>query len=820
MAKEKALDTKGNFYLGRVYDLKKEKSTEPVLYDSADLTTHGVVFGMTGSGKTGLCISILEEAALQGIPALMIDPKGDITNMLLHFPNLQPADFEPWVNPDEARRSGKTVIETAEVISGVWAKGLADWGIGPERIQALADAAEFAVYTPGSDAGYPVSILASLKAPKEDWGRNKESIRERIASTATAILGLVGFDEVDPVKSREHILLANLFENAWSQGKDLDLGDLIRQVQNPPLVKLGVLDLNQFFPQKDRSTLALRLNNILAAPSFQTWLEGTPLDIDALLFTKSGKPRHSVFLLSHLSDAERMFFVTLLYSAVEAWMRNQPGTSALRALVYFDEIHGYLPPVAQPPSKAPMLRMLKQARAFGVGQLLATQNPVDVDYKALSNAGSWFIGKLQADRDKERLLDGLEGAAPGAFKRSDYDKQISALDKRVFLLHNVHEDKPVVFYTRWAMNYLAGPLTRNQIPALNALAGAPVARIAPKKDKAMNPNSDSGGLGSRPVVPSGVQEVLLPSSLSLEAAVAASKRELPAGAKRVGLAYRPAILGQAQVRFLQRKYNIDSEGNKAALVTDVPGRGLRWEDFEHDAFDERKLEGSPQEDAQFGELTGVLADEQALKLLERDFADWAYRASEVQIWANDGLKIYGGPELTREQFLAKVEQEAQTLREVEVEKTKAKFDMKLKTLQRRLEKEKRELSSDETKAGQRKMEEMGTHLENVIGLFAGSRRRLTTSLTKRRMSAEADASVTESKETIAELEKEMQELGEEIQDALEDVHNRWDTAALVVTQVPLTPARSDVYVSTFGVAWLPYHRVDVGGREVEIPAFE
>jgi hypothetical protein len=820
-AKASTLDTKGKFYLGRLYDLKRGVTTnEPVLYDPADLTTHGVVFGMTGSGKTGLCINILEEAALQGIPALMIDPKGDITNTLLHFPNLQPADFEPWVNPDEARRSGKSVAETAQVMSGVWAKGLADWGIGPERIQALAEAAEFAVYTPGSDAGYPVSILASLKAPQEDWARNKESIRERIASTATAILGLVGFDEVDPVKSREHILLANLFEQAWSQGKDLDLGGLIRQVQNPPIAKLGVLDLDQFFPQKDRAALALRLNNILAAPSFQTWLEGTPLDIDQLLFAKNGKPRHSVFLLSHLSDAERMFFVTLLYSAVEAWMRNQPGTSALRALVYFDEIHGYLPPVAQPPSKAPMLRMLKQARAFGVGQLLATQNPVDMDYKALSNAGSWFIGKLQAERDKERLLDGLEGAAPGAFKRSDYDKQISALDKRVFLLHNVHEDKPAIFYTRWAMNYLAGPLTRNQIPALNALAGAPVAKAQPRKDANMDATSNSGALGSRPIVPGGVQELFLPASLSLEAAAAASKRQLPAGGKRLGLAYRPALLAQAQVRFLQRKYNLDIENRKAALVPDVPERGLRWEDFEREALDERKLEGRPQDDASFGELGGVLADERQLKILERDFVDWAYRSSEVQLWANDQLQVYGGPELTREQFAAKAEQAAQTQREAEVERTKVKYDTKLKTLQRRLEREKRELNSDETKAGQRKMEEIGTHLENVIGLFAGSRRRLTTSLTKRRMSAEADASVRESKETIAELEKEMQELGEEIQDALEDVHNRWDAAAQTVTQVPLAPARSDVYLSTFGVAWLPYHRVDVGGREVEIPAFE
>lgn len=821
------LNTKGKFYLGKVHDLKKNQTTdEAVLYDPADLTTHGVVFGMTGSGKTGLCIGILEEAALQGIPALMIDPKGDITNLLLHFPNLQPADFEPWINPNEAKRSGQDVQTAAAATAQQWSKGLADWGIGPERIQALADSAEFAVYTPGSDAGYPVSILASLQAPQEDWKGDQEAIRERIDSTATAILGLVGFDDINPVKSREHILLANLFEHAWSAGRDLSLGDLIRQVQNPPITKLGVLELDQFFPAKERGALALRLNNILAAPSFQTWLEGTPLEIEKLLFTKDGKPRHSIFLLSHLSDAERMFFVTLLYSAVETWMRRQRGTGSLRALVYFDEIHGYLPPVAEPPSKALMLRMFKQARAFGVGQLLATQNPVDVDYKALSNAGSWFIGKLQTDRDKERLLDGLEGAAPGAFKRSDYDKQISALDKRVFLLHNVHEKQPVIFYTRWAMNYLAGPLTRSQIPALNKLAAgaAPAAKTGkPSSSTREEPqmNSETGALGHRPIVPSGVQEIFMPAALGLEAAAQASRRSLPADAKRIGLAYRPALLAQAQVRILQRKYNLDFETHKAALVTDVPARALRWEDFEHDPVEERSLEGRPQDDeAVYADLSGTLADGAQLKIMERDFADWVYRASEVQVWANDELKVYAGPELTREEFAALCAQEAQTKSDHEVEKAKQKFETQIKNLQKKLEKERRDLSQDEQKANQRNIEAMGTHLENVIGLFAGRSRRLTTSLTKHRMSSEAKARVEDSRATITSLEKEMEEMGDEVQQALEAIDARWDAVADKITQIPVAAARKDIYVSTFGVVWLPYHRVSVGGREVEIPAYE
>lgn len=811
------MDTKGKFYLGRVHDIKKKKTGDTaLLYDPDDLVTHGVVFGMTGSGKTGLCIDLLEEAALQGIPAIMIDPKGDITNTLLHFPSLAAKDFEPWVNADDSRRSGQSAAEKAADLAQGWRKGLAEWDVAPARIKELADAAEFAVYTPGSEAGLPVNILSSLAAPEGDWSDNKDVIRERIASTATAILGLVGFEDIDPVKSREHILLANLFEQAWSKGTDLTLERLIREVQDPPIEKLGVLEIDKFFPAKERAGLALRLNNILAAPSFQSWLRGQDLDVQELLHTRSGKPRHSVFTLSHLADAERMFFVTLLYSAIETWMFAQPGTSSLRAIIYFDEIHGYLPPVAQPPSKAPMLRMLKQARAFGVGQLLATQNPVDVDYKALSNAGTWFIGKLQAERDKERLLDGLEGAGQGGFKRGDYDKTISALDKRIFLLHNVHEKAAAIFETRWAMNYLAGPLTRQQIPLLNSLAG----KIARQKPAPVQEASMQDTLLIKPSVPAGVQEVFLPAALSVDEAAKTHKRDLPATAKRVGYVYRPGLIAQAQVRFDQRKYNIDTETRKAVLVPEVPAsEAIRWEDYEHDSFDERQLETRPLAEARFSAPSGLFAEGAELKNLERDFGDWAYRQGEVQIWANDKLKVYGRPELGREEFLAQCQAAADDKRDDEIETAKDRIETKLTTLQRKLDREKRQLNEQQSRASNRKLEEIGTHAENILSLFMGRRRSFTTSLTKRRLSSEADANVTETQSEIKDLEAQLAELNAEAAALVAEIDARWDEAAAQITQIPLRPARSDVYVSLFGIAWLPYHRVDVGGREVEIPAF-
>ena len=378
--------TDNELYLGRLYDSQNKKTTEnKFTYDPADLTTHAVVTGMTGSGKTGLCITLLEEAALQGIPALIIDPKGDLTNLLLHFPNLAPQDFQPWIDPEMARRAGKSLDQAATEAALSWRNGLGQWGIGSERLMALKNAVQYAIYTPGSDAGLLVKALSSLALPSVEERASREILVDKIASTVTALLGLVGLKDIDPLRSREHILLSRIIEETWKQEKNVDLTELILQTQNPPFDRLGAFPIETFFPQKDRMDLAIQLNNILAAPSFQGWREGHELDIRSLLYMPDDRPRHSIFYLAHLSDAERMFFVTLLLSAVESWMRSQVGASSLRAILYMDELFGYLPPQSNPPSKGPLLRLLKQARAYGLGLLLATQNPVDLDYKALSS---------------------------------------------------------------------------------------------------------------------------------------------------------------------------------------------------------------------------------------------------------------------------------------------------------------------------------------------------------------------------------------------------------------------------------------------------
>ncbi len=733
------------------------------------------------------------------------------------------------MNLDQARREDKTIEQAAADAASLWKNGLEKWGITPERVQALQDAAHFAIYSPGSDSGIPVNIIASFKAPKIPWDENREILVDKISGIVMGLLGLVGLDDLDPVRSREHILVSNIFESAWSDGRDLDLTELILQIQNPPFEKLGVLATDSFFPEKERLELSILLNNILAAPSFQSWIEGEPLDIESLLYGPDGRPRHSVFYIAHLSDAERMFFVTLLYSAVETWMRTQKGSTSLRALIYFDEIFGYLPPVKNPPSKTPMLRMLKQARAFGVGQVLVTQNPVDVDYKALSNAGTWFIGKLQTEQDKNRLLDGLEGAAPG-LDRKVYDKLISTLDKRVFLLHNVHEDQPVLFHTRWAMNYLTGPLTRIQLPELNALVGAgqgsTTRSASPARQHQSAPAISGRGAGAgdqtsstRPNVPTGVEEYYLPNNLSLLEAVDKAGISPPQEIKRQVI-YKPVLLAQATVRFLKRNYNLDYDLVTSALISDPDRQGrIRWEDRISDPVDLDGLDRQAIPDALFHELTAPLNDGTKLQDLKTDFQDWIYHTVTAAVRANEELKVFAGPQISQGEFRRMCAETAEEGLEQDRKKAGDSFDNKLDIIKDRLMREERELEEDQAEHSQRKMEEMGTHAENLISLLAGRQRRMTTSLTKRRMTTKAKADVEESLDMIEQYKKEIEDLERERLEELRDVEEKWQEVLEEVTEIPVTPYKKDIMVELFGVGWFPYYSYQDQGKQIELAAF-
>ncbi len=852
--------TDSNFYLGRLFDVKSGKVTaQNVEYDPADLTTHAVVTGMTGSGKTGLCIGLLEEAALQKIPAIIIDPKGDLTNLLLHFPNLLPQDFQPWIDPEMERRTGKTMEEIADEAAKSWRNGLKEWDIDPNQLLKLKNNVQFAIYTPGSDSGISVSVLSSLAAPKLDWESNREVLREKISSTVTALLGLIGMNDIDPIRSREHILLSNIFEFHWIAGKDIDLKSLILETQSPPFQELGAFSVDAFFPPKDRMELAMVLNNILAAPAFETWREGESLDIQSLLFMPDGKPRHSIFYLAHLSDGERMFFVTLLLSAVETWMRTQTGSTSLRALLYMDEIYGYLPPTANPPSKQPLLRMLKQARAFGLGLLLATQNPVDMDYKALSNTGTWFIGKLQTERDKNRLLDGLESAAGGGIQRATMDKLISSLGKRVFVMHNVHEKVPVLLQTRWTMNFLAGPVTRTQLPNLNKLVNADATRRVASKPASLSPNSSviaspapnlesfqpipsasatstpEPALASKPAVArfsrdgslqspltmTGIREYFLPQNYSLPEAFSSAQRAMPMEALIKGVIYKPALLASAQVRLLDRKYDVDMETTRAVLVDTFDRRDIvRWDDFSYKGPSLDKVETEPFASARFGTISSPLNEPRLMTGLQKDFTDWVSHNSNVTARANIKLKVFVGPDVSQAEFMKACAEAARDARDSEIEKKTTAIEKKIKTLEDKLGREERELREDQADLQNRNIESGANLLELGAGLFGvGRKKSVTTQFTKHRLAQNAKAEVEESEEAVAQYKKDLNDLLRERDEMTAEINDRWGSLVNEISEVSIKPKKTDIYVNIFGVAWKPFYIVQAGSETIELPAF-
>jgi hypothetical protein len=845
-----------SFYIGRsVENSTAGANAETVRYDPDDLTTHAIVVGMTGSGKTGLLINLLEEASLLGLPSIVIDPKGDLTNLLLHFPDQSPTDFEPWIDPESARRQSMTIPQMAADTARRWKEGLAGWELERDELVALRDAVDYVVYTPGSTAGEPVNLLASFAPPAGlNWQEHREILRERISSTVTALLGLIGYKDLDPLRSREHILLSNILETHWSKGAALDLTELILQAQNPPFERLGAFPVNSFFPEKDRLELALLLNNFLAAPSFQTWIEGASLDVDAFLYTPQRRPRMSIFYLAHLDETERMFFVTLLLAAVESWMRAQRGSPSLRALLAFDEIVGYLPPIANPPSRPVLLRLLKQARAFGLGLLLATQNPVDVDYKGLSNAGTWFIGRLQTERDKDRLLEGLQ-SIEGGIDSAAYAQIISGLRPRTFLLHNIHNHSGSrVFQTRWCLNYLAGPLTRVQIGDLKALGSGPelppqppsIANAIPPSTPASYPApapvqpasyaqpplrsvqpaavspaapiNEQQSSRTVPAPPAGIQTLFVPPELSLSQALA--KLGAFAGpAQPQGLLYRPGLLFQAEVSFYNRKYGLDSAKKVTCLALDASGLRIDWNQAAREPFDPRALDTQPLPDARFAPLPAWLSNARSFTVLQKDFLDWVYRGSSLRILANETLKVYSAPDESQASFRQKCDEAARAGYKDEAARIESAFNLKLSTLARRMERQQSIVDKYEDEVDRRRMEEVGTNTELILSIFSRRKRSLSNALSKGRMTTQARAELQQAEQALDAFQDEYKEMETQKDAQLKDLQDRWARAVGSISEIPITPLRKDLYLEVAGLAWLPIYLIAAGGQTLEAPAY-
>ncbi|HTI53216.1 MAG TPA: ATP-binding protein [Verrucomicrobiae bacterium] len=826
----------GVFYLGRPYDWQQKKAQDGVLlYDSKDLVTHAVCVGMTGSGKTGLCLALIEEAAIDGIPAILIDPKGDLANLLLTFPALRPEDFRPWINEDDARRKSLSPDDYARQQAELWQKGLASWGEDGARIQRLRDAAEFAIYTPGSNAGIPLSILKSFAAPPPAIRDDEELLRERIGTTATSLLGLLGID-ADPIKSREHILIATILDTAWRQGQELDLAGLIQQIQTPPVKRVGVLDLEAFFPSKDRFALAMSLNNLLAAPGFGAWMEGEPLDVDALLHTTEGKPRVAVVSIAHLNDAERMFFVSLLLNQVVGWMRTQSGTTSLRALLYMDEIFGFFPPVANPPSKTPLLTLLKQARAFGVGVVLATQNPVDLDYKGLSNTGTWLIGRLQTERDKARVLDGLEGAAGSAgqgFDRAALERILSGLSSRVFLMNNVHEDHPVVFESRWVMSYLRGPLTRGQIKSLMdarravpAPSVTPAAKTAPAAPAApaARPVAATGGKVSRAAAPpaaaapavaatAGGQRPLLPPDVPQQFVPAHGAA--PAGCS---LYYQPMLVGAAQVRVTDAKSGVDVSRDLVYLtaITDdaVP---VAWDQASAVAFATSDLAPGPDGQAAFAELPPVAGKKKSYDGWSRDFAAWLLQSQKVELLRSPSLKAVSKPGESERDFRVRLQESTRQERDRASEALRQKYAPKVAALQERRRRAEQAVERESEQAKQQGIQTAISVGATILGAFLG-RKSISVSTIGRATTAARGAGrvlketqdVGRAKETVAAVDEAIATLDAEFKAEADAAGASTDPLTEPLETLALKPARQNISVRLVALAWAPCWRDRAG----------
>ena len=801
----------GVFYLGRPYDLAA-KQAKPgwLLYDSKDLVTHAVCVGMTGSGKTGLCLSLLEEAAIDNIPAIIVDPKGDLGNLMLTFPSLTGEDFQPWINEDDARKKGLSPADFAKAQAELWAKGLGGWQQDGARIQRLRDAAEAAIYTPGSNAGLPVSILKSFAAPAADIREDGELFRERISTTVTSLLGLLGI-EADPIQSREHILLSTVFDHTWRKEADLDLATLIQAIQAPPVSKIGVMNVDSFFPSKDRFALAMKLNNLLAAPGFQAWLEGEALDIQSILYTPTGKPRLAIFSIAHLNDAERMFFVTLLLSQMVGWMRAQSGTTSLRALLYMDEIFGYFPPVANPPSKLPLMTLLKQARAFGLGVVLATQNPVDLDYKGLANTGTWFIGRLQTERDKARVLAGLEGASSSAGKTFDsgrMEQTLAGLGARIFLMNNVHEDEPVVFETRWCLSYLRGPLTRTQIKSL--MDPVKASRWLEVKGKEASTEADSSRPSlltthrQRPILPPDVPQHFVPLR----------------GSKPDGheLVYAPMLLGSAQVRFSDTKNGIDMTRDVTMLVPITDDAvAVDWGKSTVADLSVSDLEQGPEDNAQFLPLPASAGKAKNYADWNKDFGGWLFRTQKIELLKSPTTKEVSTPDELERDFRVRLQQSGREQRDKGAESLRQKYAPKIATLQDRIRRSEQMKERQQAESRSSQVQAVISFGASILGAFLGRKAisaanigRATTAIRGAGRAIKESQDVGRAEEHVVALQQQLADLEAQFKSESDALAAATDPLNEKFESIAIRPTKANIAVKLVVLAWTPSWR-DVRG---------
>lgn len=771
------------FYIGKQ---KVENSFVPLVYKNKDLLTHAAIIGMTGSGKTGLGISLLEEAAIDNIPSIIIDPKGDMTNLLLTFPNLQGSDFEPWIEEQDAQNNGQTLKEFAINTANLWKTGLENDFQNSSRIEKLKNSADFTIYTPGSDAGVQISILSSFKAPSKEVLEDNDLLISLVNSTVSSILSLIA--EQNDSSSKESILISSIFMNYFTQSKDLTLEELITLIVTPPFAKIGIFDLETFFAQSERLKLALKLNTIIANPSFKTWIEGETLDISNLLYDENGKAKVSIFSIAHLNDSQRMFFVSLLLNQMVSWMRRQEGTTSLKALLYMDEIFGYFPPNANPPSKQPMLTLLKQARSFGIGIILSTQNPVDIDYKGLANIGTWFIGRLQTKQDKEKVIDGLSSANEGNLDKDEIMNLISSLEKRNFILKNINEDGIKIFQTRWALSYLKGPIPKDGIKKLmsNKRTNSSSKNEEKNEDTITQINIEKGI--SKPIITSNLNEKYLYSS------------------QNSAYYLQPYLVCSCDIHYINSTKNIDLETTETCKIyLDEEMKNINFDEKEE--IENSNFETKERPNSHYYELPTFIQSEKELKTIEKDFVDYIYRNSKLTLYKNDELKLTSKQNESLGDFKIRLQDRLNEKIDLEVEKLQTKFQKENDSIENKLSKLYEKLEREEQQATSTTTDTIISIGTSILGAFFGKSSTATT-LGKVATSARGATKILKEKNDVKYVQNEINQLEEQrnslktmLENEIEKINSTNLSSNFPIEELFIKPKRSDIYNVKLELLW-------------------
>ena len=790
MDTEKTFEQLGIFYLGKEVDPETQKLTEQaVLYKSKNLTTHAALIGMTGSGKTGLGIDLIEEAVLDNIPVIIIDPKGDMGNLLLTFPELKPEDFEKWVDPVTAETKGMTVKDFAQKTAALWEKGIKQWNQDKSRIKKLKESAEFVIYTPGSSAGVQLSVLSGFDAPAPDVVDDPDTFMSVINASVSSLLALIKL-KGDILQSKEYLLLSNIFAHLWRKGVNITLEQLIGYVTNPPFDKVGVLPLKSFYPQTKRLDLAMKLNTVLASPGFAAWTQGEALNINKLMYTDTGKAKVSILNIAHLNEGQRMFFVTLFLNRYISWMRMQKGTSALRNILYMDEIFGFFPAVGNPPSKQPMLLLLKQARAFGTGIILATQNPIDLDYKGLSNIGTWFIGRLQTKQDKDRVMDGLIQSSENALNKKEIQELLSNIQSRVFLLKSAHEDRLRLMQTRWVLSYLRGPLSKQEIRQL----------MKPYKDKQPKAKEaeiveETASTGFNQASAAHVVQPMLPQD-------ALQYFALPVN--NTNIVYKPYFYAEGKVRFVNASRGID-------VAKKIAKRYMLQEDLQEIDYPQgEKFELNPAnygkkplEQAQFAGLPDFLENLKSFKSLQKQFADYLYRNNKLELYKCTSLKAESKPGESLDDFKMRLMNIIRDRKEAAIEKLRSKYSTKAERLQTKYDKLLIKLDKEKADVTSRTADSAVSFGMAVLGAFIGGG---TRSKTRRGISsaskiAKEKADVRRVEKEIRQVKQDMLDLKNELASEAKIISEKFKAENFPVTSFFIKPRRTDIYDVEIAVVW-------------------